>query len=60
MRKRTLAREHALKILYQLDITKRPLELILVEALKELPMEAREVALDRYEAAVNGAFKGDL
>lgn len=31
MRKRTLAREHALKILYQLDITKRPLDLILVD-----------------------------
>ncbi len=31
MRRRTLAREHALKILYQLDITKRPLDLILVD-----------------------------
>ena len=31
MRRRTLAREHALKILYQLDITKRPLELILAD-----------------------------
>lgn len=29
MRRRTLAREHALKILYQLDITRRPLEIIL-------------------------------
>jgi transcription antitermination factor NusB len=26
MRRRTLAREHALKILYQFDITKRPME----------------------------------
>jgi len=26
MRRRTLAREHALKILYQFDITKRPIE----------------------------------
>lgn len=31
MRKRTLAREHALKILYQMDVTRRPLNLILVD-----------------------------
>ncbi len=31
MRRRTLGREHALKILYQLDITQRPLEAILVD-----------------------------
>ena len=31
MRRRTLAREHALKILYQCDITKRPLEAVLVD-----------------------------
>ena len=31
MRRRTLAREHALKILYQFDITKRPLELVLAD-----------------------------
>lgn len=29
MRRRTLAREHALKILYQFDIVKRPLEAVL-------------------------------
>jgi len=28
MRRRTLAREHALKILYQFDITKRPVEVV--------------------------------
>ena len=28
MRRRTLAREHALKILYQFDITKRPMEAV--------------------------------
>ena len=28
MRRRTLAREHALKILYQYDITKRPMEAV--------------------------------
>ena len=28
MRRRTLAREHALKILYQFDITKRPMEIV--------------------------------
>jgi transcription antitermination factor NusB len=28
MRRRTLAREHALKILYQFDITKRPVEAV--------------------------------
>ena len=28
MRRRTLAREHALKILYQFDITKRPIEAV--------------------------------
>ncbi|MBI4309738.1 MAG: transcription antitermination factor NusB [Candidatus Omnitrophica bacterium] len=31
MRRRTLAREHALKILYQFDITKRPLEVVLAD-----------------------------
>ena len=31
MRRRTLAREHALKILYQFDITKRPLEAVLAD-----------------------------
>ena len=30
MRRRTLAREHALKILYQFDITKRPMEAVVV------------------------------
>ena len=30
MRRRTLAREHALKILYQSDITKRPIEDVIV------------------------------
>ena len=29
MRRRTLAREHALKILYQFDITKRPMEAVI-------------------------------
>jgi len=29
MRRRTLAREHALKILYQFDITKRPIEAVI-------------------------------
>jgi transcription antitermination factor NusB len=29
MRRRTLAREHALKILYQSDITKRPMDLVI-------------------------------
>jgi N utilization substance protein B len=28
MRRRTLAREHALKILYQVDITRRPMETV--------------------------------
>lgn len=31
MRRRTLAREHALKILYQFDITQRPLEAVLTD-----------------------------
>ena len=31
MRRRTLAREHALKILYQIDITKRPVEAVLAD-----------------------------
>jgi len=29
MRRRTLSREHALKILYQFDITKRPIDAVL-------------------------------
>lgn len=31
MRKRSLAREHALKILYQFDITQRPLDAVLAD-----------------------------
>ncbi len=31
MRRRTLSREHALKILYQLDITKRPVNAIIAQ-----------------------------
>ena len=31
MRRRTLAREHALKILYQFDIVKRPLAAVLID-----------------------------
>jgi N utilization substance protein B len=43
MRRRTLSREHALKILYQVDITHRPLELILVDYWKMEEVSDEEV-----------------
>jgi transcription antitermination factor NusB len=43
MRRRTLSREHALKILYQIDITHRDLDLILIDYWKMEEVKDEEV-----------------
>jgi len=43
MRRRTLAREHALKILYQFDITKRPIEMVVESYWKSEETKDREI-----------------
>jgi transcription antitermination factor NusB len=43
MRRRTLAREHALKILYQFDITKRPLDTVIESYWKAEEIKDQEV-----------------
>ncbi|MEI7998621.1 MAG: transcription antitermination factor NusB [Candidatus Omnitrophota bacterium] len=56
MRKRTLAREHALKILYQIDITHRPLDLILLDYWKM--EETKEEEISSYaKTIVEGVLK---
>ncbi len=43
MRRRTLAREHALKILYQFDITKRPMEAVVESYWKSEETKDQEI-----------------
>ena len=43
MRRRTLAREHALKILYQTDITRRPLEKAMDDYWEQEPNKDTEI-----------------
>jgi N utilization substance protein B len=43
MRRRTLAREHALKILYQFDITKRPIEAVVESYWKNEETKDQEI-----------------
>ena len=43
MRRRTLAREHALKVLYQVEITRRPFELIMEDYWKMDEIDDQEV-----------------
>ena len=43
MRRRTLAREHALKILYQFDITKRPMEAVVASYWQAEETKDREI-----------------
>ena len=43
MRRRTLAREHALKILYQTDITRRPLEKAMDDYWEQEPNKDAEI-----------------
>ena len=43
MRRRTLAREHALKILYQFDITKRPIEAVVASYWQAEETKDREI-----------------
>jgi transcription antitermination factor NusB len=56
MRRRTLAREHALKILYQIDITHRELELILIDYWKMEEVKDEEV-MTYAKTIVQGVLK---
>lgn len=56
MRRRTLAREHALKILYQVDITHRALDLILIDYWKMEEVNDEEV-MTYAKTVVEGVLK---
>ncbi len=56
MRRRTLAREHALKILYQVEITHRDLDLILVDYWKMEEVSDEEV-MTYAKMVVTGVLK---
>ena len=61
MRRRTLAREHALKILYQMDITKRPLEAVLADYWKaDDTMGIKDVEITGYAAALAKGVNGHM
>ena len=53
MRRRTLAREHALKILYQFDITKRPVEAVIESYWKAEETKDQEI-ITYANSLVNG------
>ena len=54
MRRRTLAREHALKILYQFDITKRSLEAVLEDYWKsDDTKDIKDAAIIGYAAILS-------
>ena len=57
MRRRTLAREHALKILYQVDITKRPLDLIFADYWKMEESNKDEEVAAYAQKLVEGSIK---
>ncbi len=56
MRRRTLAREHALKILYQVDITHRSLDLILADYWKMEEIKDEEIIF-YAKTLVDGVLK---
>ncbi len=56
MRRRTLSREHALKILYQVDITHRTLDLILLDYWKMEEVSDEEV-MSYAKTIVSGVLK---
>ena len=56
MRRRTLSREHALKILYQVDITHRDLDLIYKDYWKMEEIDDEEV-ISYAQTLVDGALK---
>ena len=61
MRKRTLAREHALKILYQCDITKRPLEAVLEDYWKsDESKDVKDAKIIAYAAVLANGVNGQL
>ena len=61
MRRRTLAREHALKILYQFDITKRPLEAVLVNYWKaDDTKNIKDEEIIGYATALAKGVSGNL
>ena len=59
MRRRTLAREHALKILYQFDITKRPMEAVVESYWKAEETKDHEIITyaNLLAQGVNGHIK---
>ena len=58
MRRRTLAREHALKILYQADITRRSLEESIADYWREEPSKDQEII--SYASAISGGVRQNL
>jgi transcription antitermination factor NusB len=60
MRRRTLAREHALKILYQFDITKRPMEAVVASYWQAEETKDREIITyaNLLAQGVSGQIKG--
>ncbi len=56
MRRRTLAREHALKILYQMDITRRPLDTLVVDYWKAEESRDEEV-IGYAKLLIDGVMK---
>ena len=61
MRRRTLAREHALKILYQFDIVKRPLEAVLEDYWKnDDTKDIRDQEIIDYAGALAKGVSGHL
>jgi transcription antitermination factor NusB len=61
MRRRTLAREHALKILYQFDITKRPLEAVVEDYWKsDDTKDINDTEIIGYAATLSKGVNGKL
>ena len=61
MRRRTLAREHALKILYQFDITQRPLETVLADYWKsDDTKDIKDEAIIAYAAFLAKGVGGNI
>ena len=61
MRRRTLAREHALKILYQFDITQRPLDAVLEDYWKsDDTKDIKDAEIIGYAATLSKGVNGKI
>ncbi len=61
MRRRTIAREHALKILYQFDITKRPLDAVLEDYWKsDDTKDIKDTEIITYAALLANGVGGKI